>query len=199
MSSQVQIVNRAMTLLGESRIASIDDDLKQARSAKAMWDISRDALLAAHNWTFAMHRRTVEALSDEPEWGFDRQFQVPTDCLRLVQIGELYVGLDLTDYRSGSSEEYMLEGDRILTSMSAPLKVRYVRRITDTTKFSQPFAASLAAKLALDMCEDLTQSPSKKEAAKAELGNELRNAVRANAIQVAPQHMPDDEWLMARR
>lgn len=199
MASQVQIVNKAMTLLGEGRITSIDDNVKAAREAKAVWDITRDGLLASHDWTFAIVRRELEVLDDAPLNEFDYQYQIPTGCLRLIMIGDHYVGANLSDYRTGPADEYSIEGDRVLTNISAPLKVKYVSRITDTTKFSPSFVEAMAAKLASELAEPLTQSGGKRDRAEAKLRQELSNAVRVNAIQVPPRPVADSEWILARR
>ena len=43
MSSQIEIANNALTLLGAARIISLGDDVKAARSITAMWNITLDA------------------------------------------------------------------------------------------------------------------------------------------------------------
>jgi hypothetical protein len=198
-ASQVSIVNAALTLLGESRILSMDDDTKAAREAKAMWDISRDALLAGYNWSFAMARAQLSALVDAPAFGFDYQYNFPADALRLIQIGDYYVGADLSDHRMSDVREYMIEGRSILTNLGAPLNVRYVARVEDPAQYIPNFCKALAAQLAYDLAEALTKSGTKKDRAENQLVKEIRLAVRANAIELPPDKLPDDEWLLSRR
>lgn len=196
--SQTAIVNVCMTLLGEDRVASIDDNVKQARAAKAMWDVSRDSLLAAYNWSFAKARASLSPLAEAPLNQFSRKFLMPSDCLRVIMVSSVYVGLDLTDYRGTPTEEYCIEGREILTDLENPLPIRYVKRVTDTTLFQPNFSKGLGAQLAMDLCEELTQSETKIENARIFLREQIKLAVRANAIELPPQKQPDDEWLMSR-
>ena len=198
MSSEVEIVNAALTLLGEGRIASLADDVKAAREATAVFSIRRDALLAGYTWSFAKTRAQLSALVDAPPFGFTLKYQLPSDCLRIVMVGDYYTGLDLTDYRGSPTEEFMVEGREILTDLGAPLNLRYIKRVTDTSQFSSNFTAAFAADLAEVLAEPLTQSESKRERASAVLRREISMAVRANAIELPPSKLADDEWLIAR-
>lgn len=198
MSSEVQIVNFGLVILGEDRITSLTDDLKPARSASAVYEMSRDSLLAAYDWTFAKARAELPALVAVPLFQFGAQYQIPADCLRLTYVSDRYVGADLTDYRSAPTEEYVIEGRKILTNFGSPLPVRYVSRVTDTSLFHPNFAKLLSCQIAVDLCEDLTQSDSKWQRADAAFKKELRMAVRANAIESPPTKIADDEWVLSR-
>jgi hypothetical protein len=198
MASKIEIINMAMTLLGEARILSIDDDVKPAREAKAIYDITRDAVLAADNWSFAITRSQLSALSTAPAFEYGVQYQMPSEALRMVFIGDRYVGADLTDYRSAPVEEFTIEGRVILTDLAAPLNVRFVQRVEDTTQFNSTFTYAFAAKLASVLAEPLTQSSSKRRDAEDEYQKARSMAVRANAIELPPQKLADDEWVLSR-
>lgn len=198
MLAQVEIVNAALTLLGESRITSIEDEVKAARESKALWTIARNAIMAGYNWSFAMARSQLSALATAPAFGFSTQYLLPVDCLRITQIGDYFPGLDLTDYRGSSTEEYQIEGRNILTNIGAPLNFRFVRTVTDTMLFAPSFDMSFAAYLASLLAEPLTQSDQKRQRALDQLRDEIRLAIRANAIELPPRKLADDEWLMSR-
>jgi hypothetical protein len=197
-ANDTNIVNSALTLLGEQRILSMDDNVKPAREAKALFEQTRDGLLAGYNWSFAMARANLPALLDAPEFGYSLKYQMPADCLRLIQIGEFYAGLNLSDYRGMPTEEFMIEGRQILTDMSAPLPVRYVFRETNPANFGAAFVDAFSAKLAEKLAESLTQSDSKRGRAEAEFHRAIGVAIRANAIELPPKKLPDDEWLVSR-
>ena len=200
MASQVEVVNAALTLLGEARITSIDDDVKAARESKALLDINRDSLMAGYNWSFAMARASLIASADAPAFGYDNEFPLPSNpyCLRILQVGDTFVGVDMANYRSSSTEEFQIEGRSILTNMSAPLHLRYVRRVTDTAQWSPNFVKAFAAYMAVDLAEPLTQSDTKRGRALDALKREISLAVRANAIELPPKQLADDSWLMSR-
>jgi hypothetical protein len=198
-ASSVDIANSALTKLGAKRIMSLSDNQKEAREVNALFEIRRDALLRSYNWSFAMKRASLPALEAAPDWGFARAFQLPTDCLRVVQVGEDFQVPGLADYVNAADEElYRIEGRTIATDLSAPLPIRYLRKVTNTGEFDAAFVELFAADLAFEVCEALTQSTSKKESLREDKKMALRNAVRSNAIELPPQIIPDSEWVMSR-
>jgi hypothetical protein len=198
MASQVEIANRALTKLGAARIISFLDDNKQARAVQSMFDIVRDAELRAHIWSFAVKRASVAALSSTPAWGFAYEYALPSDCLRLIQVNDVYQGPDLSDYRNAPTAEYMLEGNKILCDFASPLKIRYIRRESDTTYWDSAFVEAMACRLAAEMAEDLTQSNQKKDAAWKEYDQAVKIAIRSGAVEQQHQDMPDNSWVLSR-
>lgn len=198
MATVIDIVNVALTLLGESRIVSLLDNSKPAREANAIYEQVRDSLLAGHTWSFAKTRAQLPALVTPPLFEYSYAFQLPSDCLRVVMVGEYYVGVDLTDYRGSPTEEFTIEGRQILTNLGAPLNLKYVKRVEDSTQFSANFVACLSARLAEKLAEPLTQSDSKRARAESAFKDELKLAIRSNAIELPPQKFADDEWILSR-
>lgn len=198
MTSQVDIANRALTKLGASRIISFGDDNKQSRAVSSMFDIVRDAELRSHIWSFSKKRASLPALATTPNWGFEYEYGVPSDCLRMLMVNDIYPGPSLEDYRNGPVADYSIEGNKILANFPAPLKVMYIRRVIDTTEWDAMFVEAFACRLAMEMAEDLTQSNTKRELAQAEYMAALRAAIRANSVEQPPQAMPDNEWLLSR-
>ena len=198
MASQVEIANRALTKLGAARIISFGDDNKQARAIQSMYNIVRDAELRSHLWSFSVRRVEIPALSTTPGWGFDLEYNLPADYLRLLQVDEFYVGPDMSDYRNGSTAQYMLEDRKILTNFPAPLKIRYQARVTDSTQYDATFVEALASRLAMELAQDLTQSSGNKQLADEDYKRAIKTAIRCNAIEQQHQDMPDDTWAFSR-
>lgn len=198
MASETDIVNVAMTLLGESRIMSMSDNAKPAREAKAIFEITRDALLAGYTWSFAKTRVQLSALANAPLFDYQYKYQLPADCLRIVAVGQYHVGLDMSDYRGKTTREFEIEGRELLTNLTAPLNLRYIKRTTDTTLFAACFTKAFAAKIAADLAEPLTQSETKRARATAEFDKEISLAIRSGAIELAPDKLASDEWLVSR-
>lgn len=198
MASQVDIANRALTKLGAARIISFGDDNKQARAVASMFDIVRDAELRSHIWSFTVRRTALAALVSTPDWGFQFEYQLPSDCLRILMVNDVYGGPDMSDYRNAPTADYSLEGNKILTDIGSPLKLRYISRVQDTTQWDSMFVEAMACRLAMEMAEDLTQSNAKRELAQAEYTAMLRSAIRASSIEQPAQDMPDNSWLMSR-
>lgn len=194
MTSKTIIANRALTKIGDKRITSLDEDSKAASTLNAMWDSVLDAELTAHTWNFTKARAVMPKLTDAPLFGFSNQYQLPADCLRLLQVGEFLV-YPKADARGLFSIE---EGHRLLTDLNAPLALRYVKRITDPNAYSALFAEAFACKLAVEACEAITQSNTKKQTAAADYDRTILLAIRSNAIERPSQPIGDDTWLESR-
>jgi len=198
MASSIEIANRALTKLGAARIISFGDDNKQARAVQSMFDIVRDAELRAHIWSFAIKRASLAALTSTPDWGYTYEYQVPSDLLRILQVNDVYNGPSFEDYRNQSVAEYALEGNKILTDFAAPLRIRYVAQITDTSQWDSTFVEAFACRLAVEMAEDLTQSNTKRELAQKEYEQALMMAIKAGGLETPPQALPDNTWVLSR-
>lgn len=194
MASEVAICNQALVKVGASRITSLAEESKQARTLSAIYSIKRDAELAANPWTFAIKRAQIPASSTAPVFGWAYAYPLPSDYLALVEVGE-----DFTFYDSDSGALFAIETDSngslsILTDQTSPLNVRYVYRVTNTGLFNSLFVEALACRLAAEVCEELTQSASKKEALWLEHRRALREARRLNAIEQPPRKNPPTSW-----
>lgn len=198
MASQVEIVNRALTKLGASRITSLSDSNKSARAMSACWDTVRKAELSRRNWNFALARQSLPALGTTPDWGYGYQYQLPNDYLKLVQVNDIYAAPGLVDYRQSDDSPWAVEGSAILTDFAAPLKVRYVRDVTDTGLFHPLFVEVMACKLAEETCYEIMQSRDGQRQALEDYKIAIKEATLLNAIERPPQGIPDDSWMLGR-
>lgn len=190
--SQTEIVNLALTRLGQDRVISIDDDNESARVIRSLWDFTRDAVLASYPWKFAIKRTSLPALSAAPAYGWGRQFTVPEECLRLVQVGDDYV------FYTGLLETFQLEGGVILTNEAAPLRLRYVQRVATVGLWPVLFGRVVALQLAIDACEKLTSSAAKQGVLNEAYAVAVAQARKQSAIERPPQRADNSDWLNAR-
>ncbi|MDN7751741.1 hypothetical protein [Burkholderia gladioli] len=193
MASQVGIANRALTKLGSARITQLDEDSKAAATIASMYDDVLDACLSEHIWAFAKARAQLAALADAPLFGFEFQYRLPADYLRMLQVGQflIYPKMDTRGL-------YSIEGGNLLTDLSAPLSLRYTKRVTDPNAMHPLFREVFACRLAAEGCEAITQSSTKKQAAWAEHDRAIAQAVRVNAAERPSQPIGDDTWLESR-
>jgi hypothetical protein len=198
MASVIQVANRALTKLGATRIISLDDNNKQARSISNCFEDLRDAELRAHRWQFSIVRTSLAASTTTPAFGFDYQYPLPSDFLRLDMINDQYPDTIMDDYIGSETAEYAIEGNNILTSISAPLKLRYIAQIVDPNQWDALFREALACRIAAEICEDLTQSDTKKQNAWNEWKRAIVEAGRVGAIERPPQMPPDDNLIISR-
>ncbi len=197
-ASNVAIANLALTKLGDLRILNLTDNTKPAREVNAVFDMTRDYLQRRFSWRFCIKRANLAADSGTPLWDWSYQYQIPTDCLRILQVGQWYPTPDLSDLISTGGQEYVLEGKYILSNQAGPLKLRYLSRVTDPVQFDTAFDMAFSAYLAYLVAEPLTASAEQKQMAYNDYRNAIKDAVIANAIENPPESLADQTWILAR-
>ena len=143
-SSEVQICNNALIKLGANTITSLSDDSKAARLCNNVYSIMRDDMLRGHPWNFAITRTTLAKLSTTPAFKYSYEYQLPSDCLRVIGIKD-------------TNAEYRIEGRKLLTDENS-VSLIYIKRITDTSQFDANFANALAFKLASELAYAITNN-----------------------------------------
>lgn len=199
MSNDTAIANRALTKVGDQRILSLLDDTNAGRTLNSMFTLVRDAELRRHRWKFSITRTSLLALVTAPAWGYQYQFPLPSDYLALVQVNDFYVR-PMSKNAAPWSIERSSDGTGtvLLTDLAAPLYVRYVSRVEDSSLFDPLFVESFACKLAYEACEALTQSNTKKDSLAKDYQFSLTEAVRVDAIELPPDELPWGSWLESR-
>lgn len=140
-ASETEIVNIALARIGEKSILALTDDSDRARVASALFAVTRDEVLAAGEWNEATKRDSLAQLAGSPKYGFARQFQIPPDCLRILETDD-------------DSFPWRREGNTLVTDRSS-VSIKYIFRLTDPTKFSPALTSALAYRLASDMAETI--------------------------------------------
>jgi len=148
MAGVIDIVNQALSALGEARITSLDDPGQAAGLARSLYDSVRDAEIERHSWNFARTRIMLPALKDPPAFGWSHQYQLPSDCLRVQEAGPRPRALT-EDFIAGENRAWLIEGRNLLTNQGPPLNLIYLRRVEDPASYPPAFVEVLAAKLAV--------------------------------------------------
>lgn len=144
MITATSICNDALLEIGAERIISIDTDTsKRAIICKEQYSKVRDYALVSHPWVFAIKRVQLGQLESTPVFGYDYQYQLPSDNLRVLKTDE--------------GEEYKIENGILLTDASTAL-IQYIYRCEDSSKYSPNFAFACAYLLASKICYPITQS-----------------------------------------
>lgn len=197
-ASYTQIANRGLTKLGSARIVSFDDDNKQARAVKSCFEDLRDDELRAHRWSFSIKRTALAADAEGPAFGYTYQYTLPADFLKLDMVDDRFPSIMMDNYVGTEILDYVLEGNKILTNLASPLRVRYIAIIEDATKWDINFREALACRLAAELAEDLTQSNQKRQLAWQEYDRAIGIALRSNAIERTPIMPSDNQWIVGR-
>ncbi len=183
--SEVSICNAGLIELGEDTITALTDDLKSARLCNQRYEALRDAVLRDAKWNFALERAQLAKLTSTPSFGFSSEFQLPTDCLRVLKTN---------DYL----DTYKIEGRKILSDASS-VKIQYIKRVTDPAQFDSMFAEALSARIAVALAIPLTDSDSRLASMKALYDERIGDARGTDAQENGSIEVYEaTEWLNSR-
>jgi hypothetical protein len=188
-NSVVQIQNSALIKLGAEQITVDTENNTRARLVRERFPVVRDRLLRSHPWNFAIDFISLAAISPTPSniFSYSYVYQLPSDCLRVL---ETSLGYD---------EEWEEISGKQIACNSDTLKIKYLKKITDVSKYDDNFAEVLAWDLAHDICYALTQSKDLKAEVKKSLDAELRAARSFDAQVGSVRRVVSDDWFDARR
>lgn len=144
MASPLDICNSALIKLGARQITALTQDIKEARLCNTRYPFIRDMVLENGNWNFATKRAELAQLVTSPVWGFDYAFQIPADCLSIIDIEHPEI-------------EWQEEGDTIVSN-SSTMKIKYIRKEDNVSLFTPMFVEGLALALAWDLSYPILQS-----------------------------------------
>ncbi len=148
MPSKTQIANIALAKYREGRITSIESTTDTvAIVLNDQWKHALHFLLEEHRWNFAGKRATLSRLGTDPEFGYDYQYRLPADLIRLKEVN----GEDI----ESSLRQFEIEGTSLLTDETT-VEITYIYEVIDTNLFSPSFADALATKLAALTCARIT-------------------------------------------
>jgi hypothetical protein len=199
MPSITQLANRTLQKLGaQSRLTSIDQDIKTARVLKDAYDQVRRREQRANVWNYTKLRVGLPPEATIPAFGFTKQYVIPSDCLRILQVGNTRVDLSSLDYRSGGEKQFAIENNRILTDLASPLYILYCADVTDTSKWDACFDDVFCNRWAIETVESIAQSTTKKESLKDDYRKSIYEARVANAIENPPEAIASGSWELAR-
>ncbi len=190
-ADQVRIYNMVRLLLEEGKeIQSVDEKSTLARQLNVIYGDVRDQLFEMYSWNFCMTRKLIPAHSTPPEFGWENQFTLPNDFIKLPYLthdGE-FEG-ELIPYELASlvvGEDVGRDRVRVIqANCKGPLKVRYVARVEDERQYSPLFIQLLVARLALVVAHNKTGKQSYVERIKGLYDEAMNAAVASDSVQGA--------------
>jgi hypothetical protein len=188
-ASPLKIANSALVKIGCELITSLSDDNKRARIANEQYEKLRDEVLAAHPWNFCVARKEFAVTADTPAWGYNYEYTIPTDCLRVLEID---------DDVPWAVEINPVSGAKVLVTDASEVLAKYIRKTTDTTLFSAYFDEVLATRMAADMAYALVQSTSLAQSMMDVYMKMLAQARSFDGQEGTPPELEADDWLNSR-
>lgn len=184
MASETDICNFALSELGESQITVIGEDSKAGRLCKLVFADTRDAVLREHPWNFAIKRARLPKLSESPTFEIENQFQLPSDCIRVVRTDDDY-------------DKFKVEGGSLLSNNDV-VNIEYIARIEDTTMFDSLFIEALSVRIAAKLAYNLSDNNTLTQLLEQKYRARVKQARSMDGQEGIPRPIEADEWLNSR-
>lgn len=180
-----QVCNLALVKVGGSRITSITENTKPALLCNAVFELIRDEVLRAHPWNFAIRREAITPNSNTPVSEYDYEYDLPGDCLRVLDM-------------DAPSIDWVQENNRILSN-EASLYCRYIFRNDDPNSWDSMFINTLAWRLARELAYALTQSSEREKQCEGGYKDALAHARSTDGAEGIMKGLEADTWTNSRR
>jgi len=183
--SAVDICNSALGHLGEHTISSVDppDDSRQAKLCNRFYENAVNDVLQLHEWNCAIKRVSLARESDTPAFGYLYQFQLPNDCLHVIDMSEsIYI--------------YRVEGGMLLTDAQVA-SIIYISNSVNPNLFSNLLAETIALRLAWKMAFPLTNSKDVETLVLAKFQHTLSEAIGRDNLSSREPNKPSKLWVDA--
>ncbi len=184
MAERVAILNRAAALIGAERIR--DPEVAgqgRARRLIELYETVYDEALGVWPWVCARERAMIATSNKVPAWGFANAFALPGQA---VQVAAACTG----------GAPWEVEGRRILTDASGPLKVMLISRVPES-HLHPLIAYYVAARLARAAVMGVSESTTLQERVKGFQEDAFFEAVQAENAQGGSLQSLGSDWVLA--
>lgn len=197
MASPSDICNVALANIGHKpEVVSIDppDGGAYATHCARFFAVARDMALEEHAWTFAIRRF---ALAEDAEANeiqrWEHAYTIPSDIIRPLAV-----------FPEGCADEdigilpYEIEGSNLYCN-EASVTLKYIARVTDTTKWTASFVDAVAWKLSVYLAGSIVKGDAgMRQFCEKMYQQVLQKAMgmNANSSRVRPEHIP--VWMRDR-
>ncbi len=198
----VDIWNLALSHLDHGeRIESVGENSKARIILSEQWPAARDEMLERHKWKFATRLMALPAHTQTPPFRWTYQYIWPEDMLRLLEIqSEGDYGQEEVPNEPGlwwdSTNDTNIRV--IMTDEAAPLNIRGIVRVEDTTLYSPSFVRVAALRLAISTGNQFGRKAATIEALAGLLRDEFPEAAQLDSMQGSSEEPVMEDWVTGR-
>lgn len=185
-ATDVSICSNALLLLGAQPINDFNEENDRTRLAANLFPYTRDAILRAHPWNCAVKRLILAPEVATPAFDYSKQFLLPSDWLRLLQVGE-----------TGGELDYRIESGRVLADIDA-LPILFIFRNEVVSSWDQVLVDVMTHAMAHRMAYAITKSTSMEEARLREFEMIYKRAKGVDGLENPPETLGDYPLLRSR-
>ncbi|MDH0639092.1 hypothetical protein N5D52_19330 [Pseudomonas sp. GD03860] len=188
MATGVSICSNALLMLGAQTINDFQDsqNLDRAKLCANLYPSQRDSILRAHPWNCCIKRVVLAPLAEAPPFGYSSAFELPADCLRVLEVGT-----------GGCQIDYLVERQTIQANTMV-LELRYVFRNEVEATWDSHLVDLMTAAMAAVLAYPVTQSTSERDSREAKLAQLFRQAKAADGQEDPPQTLGNEHLLASR-
>lgn len=189
--NSISICSAALVQLGKKPINDFDEVGDHAVLCANLYPQERDSILRENDWNCAKKRMILAAREEVPVFGWPKSFALPADFLRLISIGDYWVG-------SPNCMRFKVEGRLILASGDA-LPIEYIFRNDQEATWDAKLIELMTARMLWKLAYPVTQSTSLRDELKAEYVAMAKAARAIDAQENPSDPLSDDFTLLSGR
>lgn len=190
MASMIDICNLALSHLGEGEtITDLEEGSVNADRCGVYYPIALDQMLERHDWGFATFRVTLALLSDDTGTAWLYSYAVPTSYVRSIAV----LQPEANDKDGQPFDiETLSTGDLTIYTNAEDAILRYVKRVTDTAKFTPLFVVALSRLLAAYLAGPIIKGTDGMRVGQAQMQQFEADLARAKSADANSRHVTQD-------
>jgi hypothetical protein len=184
-ASWLQICNRALARLSAIELTDIDEGTANASFCKTFLPEAVEEVLAQYGWTCCRKRLRIEPLAERPAFGWEYQFPMPNDYVRLVEI-----------WGGGGTlgkHEYQAERGKILANFRE-LRLVYIAQPDEAVLLSPGVRKAVEVTLAFLLTTAITSSEQLAARLSAERAEAVERARTEDAQESCDPLAEGERW-----
>lgn len=196
---KVEVCNLALSRCGSyGTIENIDTPTKASEKICAKhWEISRQLALKTVMPNFAISRRLLGRDSGVPAFGYAYQYSYPSDCLKVLGIGNAEDKSKDFVIEAGSDGNQYIMTDLYNADTDA-LPIRFIADVSDVSRFSPEFVDELSWFLAFNINMELTQDVQKQAYFDKKVQDKINSAAALNSQENPPVRINSKSFSLMR-
>lgn len=149
MATDLDLVNAALTGIGQEKIPSLDNTVnsKVIQTANIHLPLCKRAVLRANDWNCARRRARLNLLPDDHSMGeWAQSYRLPSDCLAVRR----FVGISDEQKSRPYSVELDADGNRLLLTNVEGALIVYTTDLQDVNRYDSLLFYAVSTRLSVE-------------------------------------------------
>lgn len=178
MSTDIEICNLALSLIGEDEISSLAGTDRVSKACNRHLQSAIDWVTIQREWKFATTRASLSAAVGAPEYGWSTAYDLPADHLRTLDVRSTSLEDDAENYT-----RWTQENGQILTDVSDGIKIKYLRQEPTEANIPSHVVVPIYHELASRLCTVIAQARGLKDDLRKEAEKYIIEAAAVDGMQ----------------